>query len=518
MRFYMDEKSKRAKGRAREFLKICSEFKLGALPTEKPHPLTRKLSEIAKTDLKEAISILKGIDIDAIKVLETKIEAIEELKSCIEATMKSGGRIFLCGCGSTGRLSLSLEVLWRQVAVDKNLAEAVVSFMAGGDTAIIKAIEDFEDHPGFAMRQLEELKFDKNDLLIASTEGGETPFVIGAVEAALKISERAPWFLYCNPDDILIENAERSRKMILNKSVKKINLYVGPMALSGSTRMQASTVLMLAVGLPLMGAIQRIDFRAEIKNFEKFINSLDFLFLENFIVEESEIYKNGGYLIYETDEYGITLLTDTTERAPTFSLNPYENINDIDILPSLSYLSISGIDDVKEAWEKLLGRPPRVLGWKEYSQTGIDYLYGFDLGSGAFDRREKLLKGASLHQFGIYKDVDKMSFVLGDFKHELYTGELNLLFEHITLKILLNIHSTLVMGRLGRYRDNLMIMVKPGNNKLIDRAIRYVIELINRDKQETVSYEEVAYKLFEEMETLKENESIILKTFEAIKS
>ena len=49
-------------------------------------------------------------------------------------------------------------------------------------------------------------------MLISTTEGGETPFVIGATEAALSISERTPFFLYCNPDKILIETAERSEK------------------------------------------------------------------------------------------------------------------------------------------------------------------------------------------------------------------------------------------------------------------------------------------------------------------
>ena len=44
--------------------------------------------------------------------------------------------------------------------------------MAGGDIALIKAVEDFEDHPEFAEQQMIDLGFGENDLLIASTEGG----------------------------------------------------------------------------------------------------------------------------------------------------------------------------------------------------------------------------------------------------------------------------------------------------------------------------------------------------------
>lgn len=52
--------------------------------------------------------------------------------------------------------------------------------MAGGDVALIKSVEDFEDHPEFAAQQMRDLGYTADDLLIASTEGGETPWVIGA--------------------------------------------------------------------------------------------------------------------------------------------------------------------------------------------------------------------------------------------------------------------------------------------------------------------------------------------------
>jgi N-acetylmuramic acid 6-phosphate etherase len=116
---------------------------------------------------------------------------------------------------------------------------------------VIKADEEFEDLPDYGARQLMELGFGTNDLLISTTEGGETPFVIGATEKATEVSTRAPYFLYCNPDEILIECVERSRRVIDNERIRKLNLTVGPMAISGSTRMQSTTILMFAVGLAL---------------------------------------------------------------------------------------------------------------------------------------------------------------------------------------------------------------------------------------------------------------------------
>ena len=80
----------------------------------------------------------------------------------------------------------------------------------------------------------------------------------------------------------------------------------------------------------------------------------------------------------------------------------------------------------------------------------------------------------------------------------------------------MNIHSTLVMGRLGRYLDNLMTYVKPSNNKLIDRAVRYVRLLAQRRTGKLPGYERVTRMLFEEREKLQPGEPIVLKTLAAL--
>jgi N-acetylmuramic acid 6-phosphate etherase len=87
---------------------------------------------------------------------------------------------------------------------------------------------------------------------------------------------------------------------------------------------------------------------------------------------------------------------------------------------------------------------------------------------------------------------------------------------HLLLKMLINIHSTLVMGRLGRYLDNLMTYVKPSNNKLIDRAVRYVCLLAQRRTGKLPAYKKVTQVLFEEREKLQPGEAIVLKTLAAL--
>ena len=77
-------------------------------------------------------------------------------------------------------------------------------------------------------------------------------------------------------------------------------------------------------------------------------------------------------------------------------------------------------------------------------------------------------------------------------------------------KMILNAHSTLIMGLLGRYEGNVMTWVRPSNNKLIDRAARYIIQLL-KQKNKIPSYEEVVLKIFEEIESVNENEPVVLR-------
>src|SRR5690606_5512089 len=156
-------------------------YHLGELLTEARHPETMHLSDWANHDLPRAFSALNSVDVASLRKLENKITDILALRTAIRETLVQKGRIFLCGCGATGRLSLLLERLWRELFPGD---ESVRAFMAGGDVALVHSLEGFEDFPDFGARHLMGLGFTKNDLLIACTEGGETPYVIGATEKA----------------------------------------------------------------------------------------------------------------------------------------------------------------------------------------------------------------------------------------------------------------------------------------------------------------------------------------------
>ena len=509
----MSRMQSEARLKAENFLKVASQFQLGALPTEERHPLTYELAELSRNDISAALKILKEIDLGVIAQVSSRVNDLDRLALAIRATLTAGNRVFFYGCGATGRLSMSIEYIWRHLHRGTPEADKVRGFMSGGDLALVHSIENFEDHPEYGARQVREIGFGKDDLLVSCTEGGETPSVIGATEEAARISSRKPFFLYCNPDHVLHEQVERSRRVLQNIRIEKISLFVGPMAISGSTRLQASTALMLGAGAALFQLKP-----VQLESFLSFVRTADFYFLKYFIEEESQIYTAGDYVLYETDAYGITILTDTTERAPTFSLLGFENQNNPSRIPALSYLSLPQAKDSEDAWKTILLRAPLTIEWEELAAvSGRARLMGFDFSAKALQQRETLVSPKRLHRFVISRQGDEMSFTLGSLNCNVNVRGLHPLFEHLFLKLALNMHSTLVMGRYGRYESNVMTWVKPSNKKLVDRAIRYVAYLLHHQNILGFSYEEICYQLFYEAEKMTPSQSVVLMTVESLK-
>ena len=495
---------------ARDFLAISSQFKLGHLQTESFHPVTKTLSQSLNKDIHEGIALLKKVDELALEKMKSKGDETYLMSAKMHEVLSSGGRVFFCGCGATGRLSLVVETLYRQQFPHK---DNVFAFMAGGDFALIKSVESFEDQTSYGERQLMELGFKEGDLLIASTEGGETPFVIGAANKAAEVSRHGSYFLYCNPDELLMP-LQRCREVLENKKITKINLTVGPMGISGSTRMQASTVLMMAAGAALLKhGVDQASFKKYWDQTLKTLLDLDYDFLAPFIKEEASLYQNGKHLNYLSDSVlGISILTDTTERSPTFSLSGFENQNGDLSRPSLSYLFLPEAKDSAQAWTMLLSRAPRALDWIEFDgRINLSQVHGFDISSVGMAGRSKRLETET---FEIKSHPGFVSFKLKDHEAKIVTDQ-DILLTHLKVKVLINTLSTAIMGLLGRYEGNVMTWVRASNNKLIDRATRYISEILDQ-KNHSKSYEVIVEEIFKQIDQLQENEPIVLKVVEAL--
>jgi N-acetylmuramic acid 6-phosphate etherase len=496
-----------------DFLKNQSYFSLGHLPTEQVHPATRDLSNLVKTDLTRAIGLVQKIDLETIAVVEKSLPLIHKLSEAIQSTFKNGHRVFLSGCGATGRLALTLEMLYRKLNANSARENQVQALMAGGDFALVKSVENFEDHPEYGVRHLADLGFKDGDLLIAITEGGETPYVIGTVEGALAASSRDVWFVYCNPKEVLLKTVERSRIVIENPRVRSLCLETGPMALSGSTRLQAATAQMLAVGAALFQNFQSI---AKLK---KAYGAIDLSsFLSEAIVWEAKQYSENKVVLYETSDYPIAVLTDTTERAPTFSLASFEKTKTADGVVSLCYLGIPKAHDSKSAWHEILGREPIGLSWPELNRRlALNSILEFDFGKSTKLTRAARVAPREQAVLRIYHEKDALLIDGKIFCAKLSTVALeDPLCEQLLIKMILNTLSLMVMGKVDRYEGNVMTWVRASNGKLIDRTLRYLEFLIEKRKLKPVTRADLIELVFSLKDKIGPNDALILKVLETL--
>src|ERR1039457_6568978 len=114
---------------------------------------------------------------------------------------------------------------------------------------------------------MNDLGVSAKDVVFAITEGGETSFVIGTAWAGVAAGAKV-YFVYNNPDEILCQQVARSREVIQDARIEKINLTTGPMAITGSTRMQATTI-QLSVMLTVMEVVLR-DLMRQLESAGKF--------------------------------------------------------------------------------------------------------------------------------------------------------------------------------------------------------------------------------------------------------
>jgi len=564
-----------ASKQADEFLAQSGEFRLGSLVTEQSHPITKDLSRTAERSIFDALGLLFQVDIDVLaaygKWISTDVP--ERIADTVFDTIRAGGKIFFTGCGATGRLSILLESLWREYwqrstipasDLPADLANRVFSVMAGGDYALIKSVEGFEDFAQFGGKQLEDMGVSQGDVVFAITEGGETSFVIGTAWKGLEKGAEV-YFVYCNPDDVLKKTVTRSREILDEPKIEKVNLTTGPMAIMGSTRMQATSIQLLAMLTVMEMVIGKLAGIPTCKNF--ILDNLETLHstLQSDVVRrqlaevvglESSVYRSGRKSTYFADHFGIDVLTDTTERSPTFCTPAFRKWDDSNASDSWSYL-ILPYPDSCSAWCSLLKRKPRGLAWSEKEisdligadktahqsrimrQIGFDEILKFRIGTdglahrpvlagdlavcvidereidsllspeGFFHKQIEAADRAGAHTALIFvgedKSVDKIKSFLEtwDIKPKpvfiplpASTLELDII-GRIGIKMLLNALSTCIMVRLGRVKGNCMVAVVPSNLKLIDRSTRYVRTLTG------LSYEDACYLLFKSIDWIR---------------
>jgi N-acetylmuramic acid 6-phosphate etherase len=243
-----------------------------------------------------------------------------------------------------------------------------------------------------------------------------------------------------------------------------------------------------------------------------------------------------------TDGFMLDVLTDTTERAPTFRLPPFRKCDDTVSARSWAFLK-NPLHKTKAAWLGLLGRPPRGLDWTAETYRGLNApeilqhnpprldngeIYKFQIGKEIDPSRYQtedsalamILVGDEVEAFAAAGHAFQRTFrehaeffkrtaaicigprasspEVGHIYHipcELPASPLRL-WERLAVKLSFNTISTATMVGMGRVVGNWMTYVEAGNKKLIDRGVRLIAELAG------VEYDEACYALFEAMDAV----------------
>ncbi len=283
------------------------------------------------------------------------------------------------------------------------------------------------------------------------------------------------------------------------------------MTLTGSTRLQATSAMQIALGLALTHHNNN-DFLNEIDHIYNIIKNFPLINLAPITDKEAKIFLKKEFILYETNDtvLGLNLLADLTERSPTFNLPPFENNNEDNQMFSPFYLSLTNIKNSKEAWKFLLGQDPICLNWKNFPKTTFSYIEGFDLSKDSLRAISNYLPAIQHKEVWQIKN-NILKIQLDNISAEFQVSQQNLLQASLIYKLCLNAHSTIMMGRVGNFEDNLMLSLNPTNFKLIDRAIRYSQFLLKKHFSLNIDYKVVAEVTFQEIGNLQPNESIVKK-------
>ena len=205
---------------------------MGAIETERLSPRYSGLDLWNPSDILEAMIEGQFVAVAAVRAARP---AIERAALAMEARLKDAGRLIYAGAGTSGRLAVQdgAELMptfsWP--------AERLVLLMAGGDEALLRAVEGAEDDEKEARKLIKRHDVGAADVLIAVAASGTTPFTL----ACLKEVKRK--------GALTIGIANNAGTPLLKEAQHPILLETGQEPIAGSTRMNAGTAQRITLNL-----------------------------------------------------------------------------------------------------------------------------------------------------------------------------------------------------------------------------------------------------------------------------
>ena len=194
-----------------------------------------KYNHLEKMNIKELLTNMNNEDKTVPLAIEKVIPAIENLTAVVLEKMSNGGRLFYLGAGTSGRLGVvDASECPPTFGVEHGL---VIGLIAGGDSAMWKAVEFAEDSTEQGWEDLCKHDITSNDVVIGIAASGTTPYVVGALKKANENGLET---------GCIVCNAESP---VANEAKHPVEIIVGPEFVTGSTRMKSGTAQKLVLNM-----------------------------------------------------------------------------------------------------------------------------------------------------------------------------------------------------------------------------------------------------------------------------
>ena len=211
---------------------------LNNLTTESRNPASEAIDTLSAAEI---VDLINSEDASVAAAVGKQREPIARAIEVIADRLRGGGRLIYIGAGTSGRLGV-LDASECPPTFNTDPSQ-VVGLIAGGQTAMFRAVEGAEDSPETAVLDLEKIAFCDRDVLVGIATSGRTPYVIGGLGYARSIGAYAIGFS-CNEDAALAKCSDLT-----------IIPVVGPEVISGSTRLKAGTATKMVLNMLTTGAM-----------------------------------------------------------------------------------------------------------------------------------------------------------------------------------------------------------------------------------------------------------------------
>lgn len=201
-------------------------------------------SASADIDTLSTLEMLKVMNREDQKVAMAVQQVLPQIAwavDVIKTAFASGGRLIYMGAGTSGRLGI-LDASECPPTFGSD-PQQVIGLIAGGHSAILKAVENAEDNRQLGQDDLTQIQMTKQDVLVGIAASGRTPYVLGGMDYAKSIAATVIC-VSCNPQSDMAKLADIA-----------ITPVVGAEVITGSSRMKAGTAQKLVLNMLTTGAM-----------------------------------------------------------------------------------------------------------------------------------------------------------------------------------------------------------------------------------------------------------------------